>query len=233
MATLKAFNDGGFSKKIFSLTSYDSALLRDVHFGKNKQLIEMGAAKLVVKYFEHMVDAKARSNPSSLHHVYEFDRSGDKEARLFKSKVTNSPVGAVISFSFIDAKQPNRNGYMFYKKAEIMESGTTVIIKPRKSKFLSYMLDDGRFVKTQKPSVVTNPGGPVAGNFSSELNEFTGYQASKVLKEFRFFEKVNDNIVMKRQQIVPRINALSISNYASQAKLDATKIAMEAYRYSG
>lgn len=230
MPATKTIDDGGFPKKIISLSAYDMSLLRSTHSKSNKQLIEAGAAKLVLRYFEHLIDAKARSNPSSLHHVYEFDMAGDKNARLFKGSVNPSPAGAIINFSFINAKQPNRNGYMFYKKAEVMESGQTVTIAPKTSKYLTYRLRDGRFIKTQKPSVVNNPGGPVAGNFAAEFSQFNGKIAQKVLREFRYFEKVNDNIKMKRTRIVPRINALSLSDYANQARSDAAQVAMEANR---
>lgn len=228
MPSLKPVNDGGFIQKIFTLTEYDMSLLKNVHSKKNKALIESGAAKLVVSYFEHLIDAKARVNPSSLHHVYEFDMAGTKEARLFSSRVDQTPAGALITFRFKDTKYPNRNGYMFYKKAQIMEAGSTVIVKPRNSKYLKYKLKNGRFVVTQNPSIITNPGGDVAGNFEAELKDFNGTQAGVVLREFKYYDKVNDNIKRKRTMIVPRINRQTLANAIQQGKVDASRIALEA-----
>jgi len=228
MSSLKTIKDGDFTKKVFSLTKYDSSLLAGVHSGANKALIQLGAARLVTRYFEHLVDAKARVNPGALHHVYEFDMAGKKDARLFESKFVPTSKGTVIMFSFKKAKKPNREGYMFYQKADIMESGKTVIIKPKNKKHLRYTLSNGKIIITSKPSVVTNPGGDVAGNFNSEFKNFTVYQATRVLKEFKYFERVNANIANKRRRIVPQINAAPLADYAQRAIIDSTQIALEA-----
>lgn len=230
MVSIKTFDDGNFSKKIISLTKYDSAILTNVHKGKNKSMIEAGAARLLMRYFELYLDARARSNPSMLHHVYEFDMTGKKEARLFKGKVAESPAGAIISFSFRPTKRPNRFGYMFFNKAQIMEDGTPVLIKPKHSKYLQYKLKNGRFIKTQKPSFVPKPGGEVKNNFRSEFDQFGSVQAKQVLSDFKFFERINDKIAAQRDRVVPKINTSTLSNYVAQAALDAAVIAMGASR---
>lgn len=229
MSSLKAFKDGDFTGKIFSLTTYDSTLLKSVHSGANKALIEYGAARLVTRYFEFLVDARARANPSSLHHVYEFDKVGKESARLFSSKLTSTSKGVVISFNFKKAKKPNREGYMFYNKAQIMEDGQQVIIKPKEKIALSYRLKNGTFVVTKKPSVVSNPGGKyVKGSFESEFKNFNVHQANRVLKEFNFFQRVNLNIANKRKRVSPQINSAPLSNYAQKAIIDSAQIALEA-----
>jgi len=233
MVAIKPFDDGKFAAKVIALTKYDRSILTNVHRGKNRSMIEAGAAKLLLRYFEFYVDARARSNPSMLHHVYEFDMTGKMEARLFRGKVSESPVGAIISFSFKTSKVPNRFGYMFYSKAQIMEDGTTVIIKPKNSKYLQYRLKNGRFIKTQKPSVVPKPGGEVKNNFRNEFDQFTAIQVNKVLADVRFFERINDKIAESRDRIVPRINSSTLSNFAAQAALDATVIAMGASKENG
>ena len=233
MSSLKTFNDGNFSGKVFSLTKYDSTLLTSVHHGQNKQLIETGAARLVARYFEHLVDAKARSNPSALHHVYEFDQSGKKSARLFDSKLVPTSKGVLITFNFKKAKFPNREGYMFYNKAQVMEDGKTVIIRPKRSSHLKYKLQNGKFVITKKPSIVENPGGKVAGNFKSEFNQFTVYQANRVLKDFHYFERVNLAIENRRRRVIPQINEAPLANYAQMALADASRVALEAATSGG
>jgi len=231
MPSIKSFDDGGFAKKIIALTEYDMQILTRVHSKKNKDLIEEGAAKLLLTYFENYVDARARANPYRLHHIYEFDLTGDKASRLFKKNITKSVNGVIMSFSFKPAKNPNREGYKFASKAIVMEEGKPLTIRPRRSKYLLYRLRDGRFVKTSKPSFVEHPGGTeVKGAFSQEFKEFTSVQAKRVLKEFRFFEKINDNIRLRRSSIIPKINAGQITGIINQSKTDADKIALGANR---
>lgn len=229
MPSKKTFNDDDFAKKIIALSNYDCSLVSTV-YESQRGLIEAGAAKILVKYFEHLVDAKARANPELLHHVYEFNMSGKKEGRLFKSKIIQTDVGAVVSFSFKPSKKPNNNGYMFYNKAQVMESGQTVIIRPKKSKYLVYRLNDGRFIKTSKPSIVSNPGGPVKGNFEKEFNQFMSVTGNIVLKNSKYFERINSMIELKRDITAPSINRLTTLNFVAKGTADGMSIAQEAYR---
>lgn len=229
MPSKKTFNDDDFGKKIIALSDYDCSLISTV-YESQKSLIEAGAAKIVVKYFEHLVDAKARANPELLHHVYEFNMAGKKEARLFKSKIMQTDAGAVISFSFKQSKKPNNNGYMFYNKAQVMEEGQTVTIRPKKSKYLTYRLSDGRFIKTSKPSVVSNPGGNVKGNFEEEFNNFMSVTANMVLRNSKYFEKIDQMIESKRDITAPSINRLAVYNFLTKGTADGVAIAQEAYR---
>ena len=220
-------NTDGFPEKLLSLTKYDMKLLTGLYLSKkNKMVIERAASNLVARYFEAYIDSKARANPKSLHHVYEFDMAGKKDSRLFKRNVSTGVGGTTISYKLINAKLPNREGYPFPQKARIMEDGLTVTIRPKGSGYLQYRLADGRFVKTRKPSVVTNPGGDVANNFTSEFNNYMLRRAKSVLKEYRFFERINDNYRMKRKLIMPRINNLSIIDPTMSAISDANQIAL-------
>jgi len=220
-------NTGGFPEKILLLSKYDEKMLLELHMNKsNKMMIERAAANLVARYFESYVDAKARTSPKSFHHIYEFDETGSKDARLFKRKITSTVGGTVISYNLINAKKPNREGYPFPQKAKVMEAGTPIVIKPKTSQFLQYRLSDGRFVRSSQ-SIVENPGGDVANKFTDEFNSFTSIKAKSVLKEYRFFEKVNDLYKVKRRLTIPRINSLSISSVAAQAASDAKQISTQ------
>lgn len=220
---------GGMPEKILAMTQYDTTLLTKLHANKeNKAMIERGAANLIAEYFMRTIDARARANRTRFHHVYEWDKEGDSNSRLFKKNVTSTPAGAVIRFSFTKSKEPNRNGYVFANKAQVMESGQTVVIKPRSSKFLVYEINGNKIV-TQKPSVVQNPGGPeVQGSFASEWKEFSYSQARSVLKQFRYFEMINANIKSKRRIVIPRINRGMITGMIGEASKDAELIAMKA-----
>jgi hypothetical protein len=218
----------GFPEKVIALTRYDINLLTALHIKpQNKMVIERGAADIVATYFEEYMDARARSNPEKFHHIYEFGQIGDRDKRLFKKNLSSTTVGTTISFSFRPAKRPNREGYLFANKASIMESGETVIVRPKSSKYLMYKIDEtGAFVKTNKPSVIRNPGGKyVKGSFKNEFENFTSIQARRVLKEYRYFERITKRIKEKRSVVVGRINKSNISSMAAQANQDAAKIA--------
>lgn len=227
------FSDGGFSQKVVSLTTYDMSVLSSLHMNQaNKQNIERGAANIVARYFDSYIDAKARANPKSLHHVYEFDMAGDSNARLFKGQIKSTPAGAVISYRFVKAKKPNREGYPFENKASVMELGEPVVIRPKRKDFLQYKLDDGRFVRASM-SVVENPGGDVAGNFANEVKSYTSNKAKTVLREFGYFEKINSAYKAKRKVVVPRINSGTMQNAKMQAEQDARMISVQAEAITG
>lgn len=224
---------GGMPEKILALSQYDTAIVGKLHKNsQNKMLIEKGAANLVAEYFMRLVDAKARANRESLHHVYEWGEEGNSNARLFKKKISPGTAGTVISFNFIKSKKPNFNGHIFYNKAAVMESGQTVTIKPKNSKVLVYQINNGtsgELMVTSKPSVVNNPGGDaVVGSFEKEWRSFSYHSAKAVLKQFRYFELINEAIKAKRKTVVPKINRGMVSGMITEASKDATSIAVKA-----
>lgn len=224
---MKAFNTGKFSEKILALSTYDGTMLQSLYNNPvNKQKITRGAAFFIKNYFDQYLDSRARQNPAAYHHVYEFDQTGKASARLFKASVVNSGDGsAVISYSFTPAKSPNREGYPFPNKAEVMESGETIIITPKRSRYLRYELQDGRFVTSEK-SVVTNPGGrEVKGSFESTFQSFMASQGSTILDKFGFYKRIEQAMINQRRLIIPRINSGAAVDAAARAKMDAMNIA--------
>lgn len=224
---MQPFNTGLFSEKILAMSTYDSLIIQKLYADPaNKQKINRGAALLLKNYFDQYVDMRARQNPNAYHHVYEFEKTGETSARLFKANVTNSADGsAIISYSFISAKTPNQDGYAFPQKASVMESGETITITPKRGKYLKYQLSDGRFVTSEK-SIVENPGGPeAAGSFEQTFKGFMAGQANVVLTKFRFFNKIEDAMIIKRRLMIPRINSGMIADAAARAKADADNIA--------
>lgn len=228
----KAFNTGKFSEKVLAIASYDGTLISDLYLNPtNKQKINRGAAFVIKNYFNEYMDLSARRNPKAYHHIYEFDRTGDRNSRLFKANVTTTIDGAVLSFNFTQAKNANKQGYDFPNKAEVMEKGETLIINPKRGKYLKYKLEDGRFV-TSTQSVVNNPGGDeVQGSFESTFNNFMSIQGVQVLQRFGFFKRIERGIIEKRRLVVPRINSGIVANMISTAKKDADIIAQGVSTY--
>lgn len=120
------------------------------------------------KDFGDYIDASARVKPSSLHHVYEWNKVGQDNARLFKLTKTNvDGLSFKVSYEFKLSKLsvPSKNKkqkkkYIFANKASIMEAGMPVIIRPRSAERLVFELD-GITVFMPKGSSVTvkSPGG--------------------------------------------------------------------------
>lgn len=221
----KAFNTGMFAEKVFALTTYDSTILTQTYQNpNNKRKIDRGAAFLVKNYFENYIDTKAKISPKSLHHIYEFDMTGNKTARLFQAQITDSPAGAVLSYSFKSSKRPNREGYVFRNKAQVMEDGEPITVRPKRSQFLRYRLEDGQFV-TSRQSFIPEPGGPVKGNFQEEFNNFMTTRASYVLEKSSFYQLIERAIIGKRRLMIPRINSGMVSDAAAKAAQDAEQIA--------
>ena len=83
------------------------------------------AFKLVQEFGEY-VDMRARSSPNLLHHVYEWNLVGHRDARLFELQIIPTSAGARITYSFLKSTTLNDNGYLFADKAQVMESGHIV-----------------------------------------------------------------------------------------------------------
>jgi hypothetical protein len=140
--------------------------------------------------FGNYIDALARSKPKSLHHVYEWKKTGNKSARLFKlNKTGQVGLSFGINYEFLPSKSmvPASTGkrrHMFMNKASIMEQGNPLVIRPKNSDRLVFEID-GETVFMPKGASVTvrRPGG------SGARNQFT-------LAHSRFFSGrlVNDSI---------------------------------------
>lgn len=227
MAKVQAFDTGQFAEKVSALAIYDSNLLTMLYQNPvNKQKINRGAALLIKNYFNAYLDSRARQNPSAYHHVYEFDKTGNAEARLFQAVITNVADGsALINYSFSQAKDPNPEGYPFPNKADVMERGETIVVTPKRGRYLRYRLEDGQFVTSEK-SIIRNPGGDqVRGSFEATFRAFMASQSSIILQKFRFFERIELSLINKRRLSIPRINSGMTADAANRAKIDAMSIA--------
>lgn len=223
----KAFDTGKFAEKVTALSTYDSVILQNLYVNPvNKQKITRGAAFFLKNYFNEYMDSRARQSPRAYHHVYEFDQTGQSSARLFKATVGNTGEGsATLTYTFTPAKTPNRDGYPFPNKASVMEAGETIVVTPKKSRYLRYQLRDGTFVTSEK-SVITNPGGTeVRGSFESTFRTFMMGQAQAVLEKHGYYRRIEQSMIVKRKMVVPRINAGAVAHAAQRAKIDAMNIA--------
>lgn len=140
--------------------------------------------------FGNYIDALARSKPKSLHHVYEWKKTGNKTARLFKlNKISEDGLSFKINYEFIPSRSmvpasTGRRRHMFANKASVMEEGKPLVIRPKNAERLVFEIDgETIFMPKGKSVTVKRPGG------SASTNQFT-------LAHSRFFSGrlINESI---------------------------------------
>jgi hypothetical protein len=164
------------SAALYYQTNVLAGLTKNAGFQK---LFRETLYKQILEDFGNYVDAKARSNPKSLHHVYEWNRVGNPASRLFK--LNSKKTGALsfsISYSFLMSKTfvPHfeKRRHVFKNKAAIIESGKPLVISPRNSKRLVFEINGEKvFMPVGKSVTVNRPGGKAATNqFSLAYSRF-------------------------------------------------------------
>lgn len=123
------------------------------------------------KDFGSYIDAKARTSPKSLHHVYEWKKTGQSSARLFKlNMLEGSGISFKIAYSLLPSKSfvPNpksKRKHVFKNKAAVIEEGGALVVRPRHAQRLVFE-SDGEVVFLPKGMSVTvkSPGGKAARN---------------------------------------------------------------------
>ena len=104
------------NKTLSNISQYSSGFLHgiemeQIHF--NRVLGGYTAESL-----GYYIDSKARSNPSSLHHVYEWNRVGDMGARLFSFNVNATKYNISFLGKFRQSKSlSGTSKEPFYNKA--------------------------------------------------------------------------------------------------------------------
>lgn len=145
--------------------------------------------------FGDYIDAKARTSPRSLHHVYEWKQTGDKSARLFKlKKIDEFGLSFRINYELLDSisfvpSETSNNRHVFVKKASVMEAGKTVVIKPRHTERLVFNIEGNTIFMPKGASVTINkPGGVATKNsfLAAYKYFFTGQLVNMSIKKSGF-----------------------------------------------
>lgn len=139
------------------------------------------------------IDSRAKIDPKSLHHVYEWEMVGSPNGRLFDFKVVASKKIIRINGKFLKSKTTPPNGNdVFYNKAEIMENGISVTVSPVNSSVLVFDVDD-KTVFTTKSVFIQHPGGPEVVNSFEEVfnNFFNTVLTGSLLKASGIFDKLS------------------------------------------
>lgn len=155
----------------------------------NKRLGEYTADALSL-----YIDAQARGNPESFHHVYEWGSTGNKNSRLFEIKSNASKRIITFTGKFLQSRVPSpTSNEIFYDKASVMENGIDIVVEPKFSDVLVFEAD-GQMVFTTNSVFIANPGGPeVEGSFGRAVENFFDVYFTRSL--LRPFMKKLDNPV--------------------------------------
>ena len=159
--------------------------------------------------FGNYIDAKARSNPKSLHHVYEWNKVGQETSRLFKlKKIGSEDLSIKLTYEFklsktnVPSKSKSKR-YVFAKKASMMESGVPVVISPRASGRLVFEINGYTVFMPKGASVtVRRPGGAKSTNqFKLAYSQFfTGNLVNLSIKKSGF-QKIFNSSLSKSMRI--------------------------------
>ncbi len=187
-----------FVNSLNNLTQYSIGFLNGVEAASPIIMDNLG--KEVIESLKDFIDTNARVSPETLHHVYEWYQTGSPEARLFDiDYLVVSKSGLSFNYTFSQSSSYSKNSTVpFYDKAEIMERGTPVTIRPKQASVLSFNVD-GEQIFTKKPVVVENPGGSnVEGGFERTIKTFfDSYFTQAFLMTSGVLSHLNDPRVYK------------------------------------
>jgi hypothetical protein len=161
-----------FKRDMDNIMKYSFGFLDGTQQGKTAMYTAL--APEIAELASQYIDANARISPETLHHIYEWYQTGSPKARLFDIDFSVSKIGITFTSNFKQSTTiKDGSNVPFYNKAEIMEQGASVIIKPKRSNVLAFQVD-GEDVFTSNPVIVNRPGGDTQGQFTKAINEFFG-----------------------------------------------------------
>lgn len=183
------------------------------------------------KDFGDYIDSSARVKPTALHHVYEWNKTGQETSRLFKlNRMDADGLSFRVTYDFQLSKSsvPSKNKkqrkkYVFATKASVMEAGMPVIIRPRSAERLVFELD-GITVFMPKGSSVTvkSPGGRASSNqFRLHYGRYFGGQLVNNSIKASGFQNIFNAKMSKALDTPANIRKVQYSFTAGKIRLEA------------
>lgn len=163
-------DDKLFSKQMKNLIQYGLGFIEGAQSGKDQLLKQLGPE--IRTLLEQYIDANARMNPESLHHVYEWHQTGSPNGRLFEIEYIVTGLGLSFQSTFRQSTSIKSGSRVpFYNKANVMESGVSVTIRPKDGGVLAF--EDGAETVFTKNPVTVKPGGKAStGAYEEVFKEF-------------------------------------------------------------
>ena len=179
--------------------------------------------------FGNYIDALARSKPKSLHHVYEWKKAGNKNARLFKlNKISQDGLSFRINYQLLQSKSmvPSSNGkrrHVFANKAAVMDEGKPLVIRPKNAERLVFEYEgETVFMPKGKSVTVRRPGGSAATNQFSLAHSrfFSGRLVNESIKRSGF-QKIFNSSMTKALRVPSDIKRVKYSFSANTIRSQA------------
>lgn len=185
-------------------------------------------------------DNYARMNPKKMHHVYEWGRIGDFEARLFVLERSQILYGdLIVSAKFLPSRMPvpinpallqaGRTGKVvsrtsvFKNKAEVMEAGAPVSFQAKR--VLAFMGNNGiAFVAPGTQINILHPGGIQTRNaFASFMLEWYMNNGNTVMDSSGFYDRLVNDVSEVLSSNKPTITAVrqAVTKIANEVDLGA------------
>lgn len=160
--------------QISAFVYYQANVIAKLTTNKNfKNTFSKTIFNQIDKDFGLYIDALARTRPKSLHHVYEWKKVGNANARLFKTNlISQDGLSFKISYDFKSStslvpssSKKSKRRHVFANKAKIMEDGKPLTIFPKHAERLVFDLDGLTvFMPKGQPVTVKRPGGSASTN---------------------------------------------------------------------
>ena len=179
--------------------------------------------------FGNYIDALARSKPKSLHHVYEWKKVGNKNARLFKlNKISQDGLSFRINYQLLQSKSmvPSSNGkrrHVFANKAAVIDEGKPLVIRPKNAERLVFEYEgETVFMPKGKSVTVRRPGGSAATNQFSLAHSrfFSGRLVNESIKRSGF-QKIFNSSMTKALRVPSDIKRVKYSFSANTIRSQA------------
>ena len=179
--------------------------------------------------FGNYIDALARSKPKSLHHVYEWKKVGNKNARLFKlNKISQDGLSFRINYQLLKSKSmvPSSNGkrrHVFANKAAVIDEGKPLVIRPKNAERLVFEYEgETVFMPKGKSVTVRRPGGSAATNQFSLAHSrfFSGRLVNESIKRSGF-QKIFNSSMTKALRVPSDIKRVKYSFSANTIRSQA------------
>jgi hypothetical protein len=146
-----------FLKEMNNFVSYHQGFLEGAK--SNRDSLMRGIGDDAIEALKMFIDSNARVNPETLHHVYEWHRTGSPDARLFDFVKRVGGGKLSIGYTLRQSSSLQKGSTTpFYSKARIMEEGSPVTIFPVRRRALKFEVG-GEDVFVRGSVTVTNPGG--------------------------------------------------------------------------
>ena len=218
--------------QISAFLYYEAAVLSKLTSNAEfKALFKTTIFNQIEKDFGQYVDAQARTKPKSLHHVYEWNKTGSPTARLFDLYLIDTAglsfrIGRdfKLSKSAVPSQNPKtKRRYVFANKASVMEEGMPVVIRPRSAERLVFELDGSTVFMPKGASVtVKRPGGKAATNqFALTYGRFFGGQLVNASIKSSGFQRIFNTRLAKALNVPVNIRKVQYSFSAGKIRLQA------------